>query len=256
MKSILISDLHLEESRPDITEAFFSFCKERLLNEKASENDNADFESETEAFYILGDFFEVWIGDDYETPFIRSVKKLLKEISAKVKHCYFQHGNRDFLIGETFAKETGFKILDEEHLIDISGQNILLMHGDSLCTMDTEYMQARQLLRSEFFQKEVLGKSVEERLALAEQLRGASKEANSGKSMEIMDVTPEEVVKTLEQHKADILIHGHTHRPAMHDVATAHNPSAKRIVMSDWEDNVRYIEMSESNIELLTYHKE
>ncbi len=247
MKSILISDLHLEESRSDISAAFFAFCEQHLLNDKIQD---------VEAFYILGDFFEVWIGDDYETPFIASIKNVLKKVSAKISQCYFQHGNRDFLISERFCAETGFKLLAEEHTFSYAGKQILLMHGDSLCTLDTEYMQARQLLRSEFFQKEVLSKSVEERLKLAAQLRSASKHANAGKTMNIMDVTPQEVINIMEKHQSDILIHGHTHRPALHDVKTAHNAQAKRIVMSDWETHIRYIEISEFNIELLTFYKE
>jgi UDP-2,3-diacylglucosamine hydrolase len=233
MKALFISDLHLEESRADISEAFFSFVQNKI--------------KDIDEFYILGDFFEVWIGDDFQSPFVDSIKNELKAISSRVTKCYFQHGNRDFLVGQQFAQETGFQILDEIHSFTHNEQNIIVMHGDSLCTLDTEYMNARQILRSDLFIQDVMSKSIEERLVLAEQLRAASIDANSGKQMEIMDVTPEEVVSVMEHYKADILIHGHTHRPKVHEVATQHNPQAKRIVMSDWESTIQYIELSDEN---------
>src|SRR5690606_4566542 len=119
MKAIFISDLHLEESRADITHAFFSFVEEKIL----ARND-------IEQFYILGDFFEIWIGDDFENNFVKSIKDALKKVSAKVPECFFQHGNRDFLIGEQFAKETGFNILSDVANVPHTALNIIVMHGD------------------------------------------------------------------------------------------------------------------------------
>ncbi len=241
MKAVLISDLHLEENRPDITQAFEKFCEHHL-------------EGITH-FFILGDLFEVWIGDDYETDFIKHIKNVLKKISAQIDECYFQHGNRDFLMGKQFAQETGFQLLDDQYTFSLNGQNYLLMHGDSLCTLDTEYMQARMLLRSEGFKENVLGRSIEDRLLLAQQLRNTSKDANSDKSMEIMDVTPEEVVKLMEATKTDIFIHGHTHRPQVHTLHLSHNANAKRFVMSDWEKDVQYVTLNNKGTELLTFSK-
>jgi UDP-2,3-diacylglucosamine hydrolase len=239
MKAVIISDLHLEESRGDIAEAFFSFCQKKL--------------NDVDHFFILGDFFEVWIGDDYEDEFITSIKNQLKEISSKVKNCFFQHGNRDFLIGEKFCKEVGFKLLPEHYNFNYLGKDYLLIHGDSLCTKDVEYMQARLLLRSEQFKNDVLGKSIEERKALARQLRMASMDASSGKSMEIMDVTPEEVVKLMEVGKVDVLIHGHTHRPARHKIQLSEGKQVERIVTSDWEKEIQYVEISEQGPVLITF---
>lgn len=239
MKAILISDLHLEESRPDITEAFFSFVDEKVKN--------------IDQFYILGDFFEAWIGDDFESPLILSIKNLLKTISARVPECFFQQGNRDFLIGKRFAEETGFKLLGDIHPITHPALKIIAMHGDSLCTLDTEYMNIRQFLRSDLFINDVMSKTIEERLVLAKQMRDASKNANSNKAMDIMDVTPEEVISVMEAHQADILIHGHTHRPHVHSVATQHNKNAQRIVMSDWESTIQYVQIDEQGAKLLSF---
>ncbi len=241
MKAILISDLHLDEERPDITQAFKKFLNEQVLDK------------ELDSFYILGDLFELWIGDDYQHPYLLEIKTLLKKASDQIEHCYFQHGNRDFLVGELFEQETGFQVLDETHCFELPQGKVMLMHGDSLCTLDTEYMQARTFLRSEPFIKEMMAKSVEERLQIAAQLRGASKDANSNKNMDIMDVTPEEVVNLMEAEQIDFLIHGHTHRPNTHKLDLAHNSQAERIVMSDWEGLIRYTEISESGPELKSF---
>lgn len=241
MKAVLISDLHLEENRPDITQAFVHFC------EKLPED--------VTHFFILGDLFEVWIGDDYETDFIKYIKKLLKSVSSRIEHCFFQHGNRDFLIGEQFSQETGFQILEEQYSFRYQEINYLLMHGDSLCTLDTEYMQARLLLRSQGFQQNVLSRSVEERLALAQQMRATSMNANSEKSMDIMDVTPEEVIKVMEARNAVVFIHGHTHRPNIHELNLHQNHKAKRIVMSDWEKDIQFATIDENGVELRTFAK-
>jgi len=239
MKTIFISDLHLEENRKDITDKFFAFADEKL--------------KDIDQFYILGDFFEVWIGDDFQNPFVTSIKSALKKISTQVPECFFQHGNRDFLIGQQFANETGFQILGDIHTVPHQTLNIIAMHGDSLCTLDTEYIKIRQFLRSDRFIKDAMSKSIEDRLALAKQMRDASKDANSSKEMEIMDVTPEEVVSVMEAQQADILIHGHTHRPKIHKVQTKHNSNTQRIVMSDWENTIQYVELDEQEAKLITF---
>jgi len=241
MKAIFISDLHLDESRADISAAFKQFLQKKVLNQ------------EVDQFYILGDLFEVWIGDDFSTPFIDDIKQDLKRVSEQVPECFFQHGNRDFLVGDGFAEETGFNILKEVHHFDLGEQSILLMHGDSLCTLDTEYMKVREFLRSNLFIQDVLSKTVEERLILAEQLRGASKDANAEKDIQIMDVTLSEVVACMEQYSADVLIHGHTHRPSVHQLSTQHQKHAQRIVMSDWEKTVQYVEINQQSIELKSF---
>lgn len=223
-----ISDLHLEESRPDITAAFLRFMDD--IQDKAS------------TLYILGDFFESWIGDDENTPLQVQIKERLRQFSGAGKSLYFMHGNRDFLIGETFAKETGANILPDPSLVELNGRRVLLMHGDSLCTRDVSYMKFRETIRNPAFLAPFLKRPIEERKKTAEQLRAMSQAGNQNKSSEIMDVTPEEVINEMEKHKVDTLIHGHTHRPAVHQLDVNGQPGS-RIVLGDWDKNLWYLKV-------------
>lgn len=239
MTTLFISDLHLEEARPDIIKAFFNF-----LNNKAR---NAD------ALYILGDFFEAWIGDDENTPLQLSVKNELKALSESGTQIFIMHGNRDFLIGQQFCNETGCTLLSDPAVITLYGKDVILMHGDSLCTRDTEYMKFRQNMRNQEWQTMFLKRSLPERQLVAQQLRTISQAKNKGKTQEIMDVTPEEVVATLSQHKASLLIHGHTHRPAIHQLQVDTKP-ATRVVLGDWDSHVWYLKSEPTGeLELLNY---
>jgi len=224
----LISDLHLEESRPDITGAFLSFLDE--IQARAS------------ALYILGDFFETWIGDDENTPLQQQIRLRLKAFSSSGISLYIMHGNRDFLIGEQFCRETGATLLEDPSIVDLYGQRVLLMHGDSLCTRDTAYMKFRQTIRNPAFLTTFLQRPLDERRTTARQLREMSQAGNKGKSMEIMDVTPEEVPKVMMQHQVKTLIHGHTHRPAVHDVALD-NKQGRRIVLGDWDREIWFLQV-------------
>lgn len=212
----IISDLHLEESRPDITQAFLGFMD--------------DIEPKAEALYILGDFFESWIGDDEDTELQLLIKRRLRAFSDQGKQLYFMHGNRDFLIGELFAKQTGATILPDPSIVEFNGEKVLLMHGDSLCTGDTGYMKFRQTIRNPSFLEPFLKRSLEERRITAQQLRAMSQANNQNKSMEIMDVTPEEVLQEMSKHQVQTLIHGHTHRPNIHSLIVNDAPG-KRIVL-------------------------
>lgn len=220
MHCLFISDLHLEEERPAISRAFFHFLEHDAAN--------------ADALYILGDFFESWIGDDDSSPLIDAVKQALKALSERGCQLYFMHGNRDFLVGQDFCKAIGATLLCDPTVIELDGEPTLLMHGDSLCTGDAEYMQFREMARSPAWQQQVLSKSLDERRALATQLRMASSEANSNKAEDIMDVTPQEVLEQLRQHGCRRLIHGHTHRPARHAL-TLDGRAAERIVLGDWD---------------------
>lgn len=232
MTTLFISDLHLDESRPAITRAFFDF-----LDQKAA---NAD------ALYILGDFFEVWVGDDDDAPFSRQIVERLSQLKTPL---YFMVGNRDFLVGERFSRETGAILLTDPSVIDLYGTQVLLMHGDSLCTTDTEYMAFRQQARSPQWQEALLAKPLEERRAFAKQLREQSKSMNSLKAEDIMDVTPEEVLKVMVDANVSTLIHGHTHRPDRHPLEINGQP-AERIVLGDWCKKLWWIEASSAGIEL------
>ncbi len=219
MTTLFISDLHLDASRPVVTHAFFEFLEGQASN--------------AEALYILGDFFEVWVGDDDDEPFKRQVVEQLRRYSDSGTPLYIMHGNRDFLLGQAFCRETGAQLIDDPTVIDLYDESVLLMHGDSLCTKDADYMAFRQQARSPQWQQQLLAQDLTSRRALAAQLRNQSQSMNSLKADDIMDVTPEEVVNILEQHGLQRLIHGHTHRPACHKLS-ANGQAAERIVLGDW----------------------
>ncbi|MBI43923.1 UDP-2,3-diacylglucosamine diphosphatase [Marinobacter lutaoensis] len=228
MTTLFISDLHLEESRPDITDAFLRFLAERATGQ--------------ERLYILGDFFEAWIGDDERTPLQEQVAAALKAVRASGTELFLMHGNRDFLIGEAFCDRAGAVLLDDPTVVDLYGEPTLLMHGDSLCTADVEYQKFRANMRNPQWQQMILSRPLAERQTMARQLRDISMAKNQGKEAYIMDVTPEEVVREMEAHRVQRLIHGHTHRPAVHDL-TANGQPAKRIVLGDWDKDLWWLEV-------------
>ncbi|KAB7622597.1 UDP-2,3-diacylglucosamine diphosphatase [Alkalilimnicola sp. S0819] len=217
MPSYFISDLHLDRSRPAITDLFL-----RFLGTAAEE---------CEALYILGDLFEAWIGDDAvgpEEPVIAG----LAAFSAR-RPLYFLHGNRDFLIGERFAALTGAQLLPDPCVHRLYGRDVLLMHGDLLCTDDHEYQALRVQLRDPRWQQAFLARSIEERIAFARDAREKSSARNSRTEEYLMDVNQGTVERTLREHGVDRLIHGHTHRPAVHEF-TLDGAVAQRIVLGDW----------------------
>lgn len=228
MTTLFISDLHLEESRPDITDAFLTFLREKAAG--------------VEQLYILGDFFEAWIGDDERTPLQEQIAAALKQLSDSGTAIFLMHGNRDFLIGEDFCHRAGATLLDDPTVIDLYGTPTLLLHGDSLCTADVEYQKFRTNMRNPQMQKMMLARPLEDRQQMAKQLRALSMAKNQGKAEDIMDVTPEEVVKELEAHGVQLMIHGHTHRPAVHELKANGKP-ARRIVLGDWHSHLWWLEV-------------
>lgn len=228
MTTLFISDLHLEESRPDITDAFLTFLREKAAG--------------VEQLYILGDFFEAWIGDDERTPLQEQIAAALKQLSDSGTAIFLMHGNRDFLIGEDFCHRAGATLLDDPTVIDLYGTPTLLLHGDSLCTADVEYQKFRTNMRNPQMQKMMLARPLEDRQQMAKQLRALSMAKNQGKAEDIMDVTPEEVVKELEAHGVQLMIHGHTHRPAVHELEANGKP-ARRIVLGDWHSHLWWLEV-------------
>jgi len=225
--TLFISDLHLEESRSDITGAFLRFLKEKAPG--------------AEHLYILGDFFEAWIGDDEHTPLQEQIAAALRTLSDSGTRIFLMHGNRDFLLGEDFCARAGATLLDDPTLIDLYGTPTLLMHGDSLCTADVEYQKFRANMRNPKTQKLILARPLKDRQQMARQLREMSMATNSDKAEDIMDVTADEVVRVMEAHDVPRLIHGHTHRPAEHALKV-NNKTAKRIVLGDWDKNLWWLE--------------
>jgi len=221
MSILFISDLHLQESQPHITELFFRFLTQQAKHAKA--------------LYILGDFFEAWIGDDDLTPYHLSIIKALREITDKGVPIYFIYGNRDFLLGKKFFRATGITLLPDEYVLNLYGVPTLLMHGDSLCTMDLKYLKFRKKARNWFFQKLFLMKSLEKRRKIAAKHRADSQQHMATLTEEIMDVTPAEVLRVMEKHQVQHFIHGHTHRQAVHQFNVNGKP-ATRTVLGAWHE--------------------
>jgi UDP-2,3-diacylglucosamine hydrolase len=219
MTTLFISDLHLDPVRPEITEAFLA-----LLQGEARR---------AEALYILGDFFEVWVGDDDDDPHYARVMAGLKELTATGVPVYFMHGNRDFLVGEGFLHKTGTVLLPDPRVIDLYGAPTLLMHGDTLCTDDVEYQMVRRMLRDPAWQKDYLAKPLTERRAIAAHARAESKAHTAAKAEYIMDVNQREVEAVMRKHQVSRLIHGHTHRPAVHRFKSD-GRDKERVVLGDW----------------------
>ena len=235
MTTLFISDLHLESDRPEIGNQFFAF-----LDEEAAE---------AEALYILGDFFEAWVGDDDPDRYYAEIKKALRRLVDSGVPVYFMHGNRDFMIGEAFAEETGISILPDPFPIELYGKSVLLSHGDALCTDDVEYQQVRAMTRNPDWQAMMLAKPLEERLAIAAQARADSKARNANLSEEIMDVNQDAVKRTIADHDVEILLHGHTHRPGIHGVEVGER-FAKRVVLGDWYEQGSVLRWDDDGMEL------
>jgi len=217
---LLISDLHLQEERPDITRAFLD-----LLDGRARH---------ATALYILGDFFEAWIGDDAMTPFQQSICQALRQLSDSGTAVYLMHGNRDFLIGQDFCKAAGCTLLADPSVVTLGGERVLLMHGDTLCTRDVAYLKMRRYLRNPVSLWILRHLPLSTRQKLARKLRSESRAQVRMKATEIVDVTPEEVPKVMAAHGVKTLVHGHTHRPAIHKLVVNGEP-ARRIVLGDWD---------------------
>lgn len=225
MAVYFISDLHLHAGRPDLETAFYRFLDDHI---KAADT-----------LYILGDFFDSWIGDDEDDAFYLGVKAKLREVSNRAK-TFFMHGNRDFLIGEKFAEDTGTTLLQDPHLIELGGANVLLMHGDSLCTDDVEYMQFRQQVRGDAWQQQILALPLQQRRMIAADLRAKSKSMNAMKAEDIVDANQAEVERVLKNHQVKLLIHGHTHRPNRH-CFTLDGAIVERTVLGDWDKTGWYL---------------
>ena len=237
--TFFISDLHLDESRPEHVDALA-----RFLDEKAAP---------AQALFVLGDLFEAWIGDDDDSDFNRQVIALFRRWSDSHDGAlYFMHGNRDFVLGEQFAAACGGELLDEKVVVDLYGRPTLLMHGDSLCTRDEAYMAFRAQARDPQWQRAMLAKPLAERRLIAQGMRMKSAADNANKAANIMDVTPEEVVREMASAGVSDLIHGHTHRPAVHDVPLAKD-TGRRWVLGDWGKKVWYLVADQSGNRLINY---
>ncbi len=239
MRSFFISDLHLRASQEKVTAAFLQFVESTVL----------EYQAEASQLFILGDFFDAWIGDDEDEPSVGALKQKLRSYSDQGLNIFFQHGNRDFLVGEKFAAETGIALIPEKHCVKLDGEPVLLMHGDTLCIDDLEYMAFRKQVRDTTWQQQMLQLPLEKRRAMAAQYRAQSLSLNAMKAEDIMDVNEQEVKKVMQQAGVKKLIHGHTHRPDVHDL-TLDKGIAQRMVLGDWGKYGWYICHDEHGLQL------
>jgi UDP-2,3-diacylglucosamine hydrolase len=221
VKTVFISDLHLTENQPDIADIFLRFLQKEAR--------------EAASLYILGDFFEAWVGDDDLTLFHRDIINALRAATDSGLPIYIMHGNRDFLLGRRFLNATGCRLLPDEQVIDLAGKPVLLMHGDTLCTADTNYLKFRKKSRNWFMQKLFLLKPLKKRQEIAANMRAQSKLHTSNAPEYLMDVTQAEVERVMAKHQVKQLIHGHTHRPAVHEFSL-NNAAMIRTVLAAWHE--------------------
>jgi len=236
--TLFIADLHLSTEEPAITAGFL-----RLLEGEART---------AEALYILGDLFEAWIGDDDPNPLHAAIAAAIRALVESGVPCYFIHGNRDFLIGKRFARQSGMTLLPAEKVLTLYGERVLIMHGDTLCTDDVGYQQFRAKVQQRWLQTLFLSLPLFIRQRIAAKMRAGSKASNQTKSDAIMDVNQQAVSEVMRQHHVRHLIHGHTHRPAIHDLQIEGHP-ARRYVLGAWHQEGSMIKASENGIELLFF---
>ena len=214
MHRLFVSDLHLSDDTPDIEAAFIGLLKQ---------------EPSLDSLVMLGDVFEAWVGDDDDAPLADRIRLALRALADSGAEILFNRGNRDFMLGEQFARDIGGTLLPDQTVLEVAGQPTLVLHGDTLCTDDVDYQQFRQLVHSPEWQAEMMAKSLDERRELARQLRSMSIDAASNKPEDIMDVNQSAVSAAMRDADVAVMVHGHTHRPDRHQCDTG-----ERIVLGDW----------------------
>ncbi|SHO58834.1 UDP-2,3-diacylglucosamine diphosphatase [Vibrio quintilis] len=219
MQTLFISDLHLSPEHPELTTAFKHF-----LHHKAPHAD---------ALYILGDLFDFWIDDKDPTDFAREIKTALREVTLNGTPCYFIHGNRDFLVGKRFSRETGVTLLDEKAVVTLYGRRVLIMHGDTLCLDDVRYLQFREKVHQPWRQSlfRLLPFGLKQKIV--SKIQSNTRQDKQNKSLDIMDVSQAEVERVMDEQQVSLLIHGHTHRPDIHSFQSSDSEKI-RVVLGDW----------------------
>ena len=236
MTNYFISDLHMESIESSITSTFSEFLK-RL--------------NQDDTLYILGDLFESWIGDDNTSELSHFVTDQLNSLSKKGIRIGLMHGNRDFLIGPDFCNAASIELMNDPYIIEINGEKAMLTHGDQLCTDDHEYQAFRSVVRNPIWQKDFLNFPISKREKIAGETKDASKHSKANKTMEIMDVNPDAVLKAFENNAVEIMIHGHTHRPNVHKISNDQNKFT-RYVLGDWsKESAIILKWDDNGIEFL-----
>lgn len=239
MATWFISDLHLEPARPASTQVLLNFLQ-HIRGQAAS-------------LYILGDLFEYWIGDDFlqtsQGQGVLPILQALKQVAEGGTRVYVQHGNRDFLLADQFANLAACQLLPEQQVIDLYGTKTLIMHGDLLCTDDVDYQKARLLFRSLQWQQQILTKSIPERLQYAQSLRMQSQQSTQTKQEYILDANQGAIESVMRAAQVTQLIHGHTHRPAIHEFELD-GQAAQRIVLGDWHQQGSFLRVDAQGMRL------
>jgi UDP-2,3-diacylglucosamine hydrolase len=239
-RTLFISDLHLSRDQPQVSRQLFRFL--------------SDTAPGAAALYILGDLFDVWLGDDVleaaqGDPLEHEIADALRALHDAGTTILLMHGNRDFLLGARFAKASGASLIDDPTVLRLGDQAVLLMHGDTLCTDDVAYQKFRALARAKAFQEDFLAKPLAERRVLAQQYRAKSEQTKRATPQEIMDVTPSAVGDAFRKHAVSCLIHGHTHRPATH-VHEVDGRRCERWVLPDWDRGGGYLVAEDGRLRL------
>lgn len=219
MTTLFISDLHLSPNTPDINSCFQRFMREEAVN--------------ADALYVLGDLFDFWIGDDDNSDFAQQIRAEFKRLTDNGVPCFFTKGNRDFLVGKRFAKQTGVVLLGDETVIDLYGRRAVILHGDTLCTQDTQYLAFRAKVNQPWLQWLFNRLPMAVKTPIVKKVQSDARDTKKGKALSIMDVTQSEVEKVMAAHHVDLMIHGHTHRPNIHTFTT-NGQELTRIVLGDW----------------------
>ncbi|TKI06236.1 UDP-2,3-diacylglucosamine diphosphatase [Martelella alba] len=238
MTTLFIADLHLSDKEPAITAGFLHFLQTEAVR--------------ADALYILGDLFEAWIGDDDPAPLHGRVAAALRTLHQRGVPCYFIHGNRDFLLGRRYADACGMTLLPPTQRLELDGRPILILHGDTLCTDDLAYQRYRRRVSRRWLQRLFLALPLRCRLGIAERMRAGSRQANRAKPLEIMDVNPRAVRELAERHQVEWIIHGHTHRPAVHIEPIAAG-TVRRAVLGAWHQRGSMIRVDAHGVELVEF---
>ncbi len=236
MSTLFIADLHLCPKKPEVTSGFLRFLQSDAVH--------------ADALYILGDLFESWIGDDETHPLQRLIAVVLRQLKYSGVPCYFIHGNRDFLLSKKFARASGMQLLPDEIVLELYTHHILILHGDTLCTADKTYQYFRRIVRNPLIQKLFLDLPLRLRLCIAAKIRTRSQQSNQCKTESIMDVSQQAVKQIMLEYEVRCMIHGHTHRPAVHQL-NLNNTTAYRAVLGAWHIEGSMIKVSADAIELI-----
>lgn len=237
MSTLFISDLHLSPATPTINQRFAQFMREEAVH--------------ADALYVLGDLFDFWIGDDDKSDFANFVRSEFKRLTEAGVPCFFTKGNRDFLVGKRFAKQTGITLLGDETVIDLYGRKAVVLHGDTLCTQDISYLKFREKVNQKWLQWLFNRIPMFIKTKIVSKIQSDIRDDKQTKSLEIMDVTQEEVERVMKVHQVDLMIHGHTHRPNIHRFENNQSTNT-RIVLGDWYTQGSVLVCDKNNIELQT----